>query len=130
MTARPSQPELVVVEDDRIVAVGERGLLDQFPDTVTEDLRGATLCPGFIDAHHHLSIAALHPQWADASRSTSPADLAEVLLAQAAREPRTPWCAPRDGATSVRDTFPTAVSWTSWKWAARCWSRTTASTKR
>ncbi len=86
-----SRPEVVVIEGDRIVAVGERALLTRYPEAVIEDLQGRFLCPGFIDAHHHLSIAALHPEWADVSAVTTAEELAEALVAQAAKEPDTPW---------------------------------------
>src|SRR5579864_5994349 len=79
MTNRPVRPEVVVVEGDRLVAVGERAVLERFPDAAVEDLGGAILCPGFIDAHHHLSIAALHPRWADVSAVTTADELARVL---------------------------------------------------
>ena len=59
---RPA-PEVVVVENGRIAAVGERALLGAFPGATREDLAGRALLPGFIDAHNHLSIAALHPLW-------------------------------------------------------------------
>jgi predicted amidohydrolase YtcJ len=81
----------VVVEGDRIVAVGERALLDAYPHAVVEDLHGRTVCPGFIDAHHHLSIAALHPCWADLSTVATADELRAALVTQAAREPGAPW---------------------------------------
>jgi hypothetical protein len=85
------QPEALVTEGDRIAAVGERAVLDRFPDAVVEDLAGRILCPGFIDAHHHLSIAALHPRWADVSGVTTSDELASVLTAHAVRESHSPW---------------------------------------
>ena len=91
MAAHLVRPEVVVTDGDRIVAVGERALLARFPDAVLEDLAGRILCPGFIDAHHHLSIAALHPRWADASAVTTADELAAVLAEHAAREPDAPW---------------------------------------
>ncbi len=84
-------PEAVVIERDRIIAVGKRSEIQRRPDARIEDLRGRTLCPGFIDAHHHLSIAALHPQWADASDVTDADQLATALRAQAARDAEAPW---------------------------------------
>lgn len=83
--------EVVVVEGDRVAAVGERDLLRRYPDAVVEDLAGRTLCPGFIDAHHHLSIAALQPRWADLSAVTNGEELATALREQAEREPDAPW---------------------------------------
>jgi len=91
MAPGSSPPQVVVIEGDRIVAVGERALLARFGDVAVEDLGGRILCPGFIDAHHHLSIAALHPRWADVSSVKNTDELALVLATHAAREPETPW---------------------------------------
>ncbi len=85
------EPEALVVEGGRIAAVGERALLDAHPGIVVQDLGGRTLIPGFIDAHNHLSIAALHPIWADLSRVTTFEDLRAALREQAAREREADW---------------------------------------
>ncbi|MFI5366247.1 MAG: amidohydrolase [Candidatus Binatia bacterium] len=84
-------PETVLIENDRIAAVGERGVLAAYPNASIEDLRGRTLLPGFIDAHNHLSIAALHPLWADLSQVRSMEELGAALREQAAREPEADW---------------------------------------
>ena len=86
-----ASPEVVVVDGGRIAAVGDRVLLEQFPDAAIEDLGGRILCPGFIDAHHHLSIAALHPRWADVASAGDAAELAAQLRSHAALEPHAPW---------------------------------------
>jgi predicted amidohydrolase YtcJ len=91
MDPRHSAPDVVIVIDDRIAAVGERALLAAHPEAAVEDLRGRTLVPGFIDAHNHLSIAALHPLWADLSQATTVEDLHRALAVQAAREPEAGW---------------------------------------
>ncbi len=83
--------EVVVIEKGRIAAVGERALLAAYPGARREDLIGRALLPGFIDAHNHLSIAALHPLWADLSRTCTREELARALAAQAAREPEARW---------------------------------------
>lgn len=88
--SRPS-PDVVVVEDGRIAAVGGRDLLEAFPAAARHDLGGRLLLPGFIDAHNHLSIAALHPLWADLSWVGSLEALRDALAGQAAREPEAEW---------------------------------------
>ena len=101
--------EVVVVEDDRIVAVGAVGLATQYPDARSVDLRGRTLLPGFIDAHNHLCIAALHPRWADLSNARDVDALRDALLGQAATEPDATWVRGvgwsdlEDGFTPTRD---------------------------
>jgi predicted amidohydrolase YtcJ len=89
-TAHPSA-EVVVIAGDRIVAAGERALLDAYPQAGRIDLAGRALLPGFIDAHNHLSIAALHPLWADLSRVKDHDELRVALADQAAREPAAAW---------------------------------------
>lgn len=83
--------EAVVTLGDRIAAVGRRELVEGFPGAEVHDLAGRTLCPGFIDAHHHLSIAALHPRWADLRSVTTLEELAAALVAQARLHPDDPW---------------------------------------
>jgi predicted amidohydrolase YtcJ len=92
-TMDPARPdaEVVVVDGDRIAAVGGRDLLRRHPGTRLVDLRGRTLVPGFIDAHNHLSQAALHPRFGDASGATGPEGIAAAVRAQAAAEPEAPW---------------------------------------
>jgi predicted amidohydrolase YtcJ len=85
------EPEVVVVDGARIAAVGERGILTQHPGVEVHDLTGRTLVPGFIDAHNHLSIAALHPQWRDVSAVVSIEELLEAVRVQAAVEPDAEW---------------------------------------
>src|SRR5215207_7593083 len=52
--AAPIQNGVVVVTDDRIVAVGRDGSVTIPSGARTIDLGNATLLPGFIDAHTHL----------------------------------------------------------------------------
>jgi predicted amidohydrolase YtcJ len=83
--------EVVVVENDRIVAVGESGLVSRYPEARSVHLDGRTLLPGFIDAHNHLCIAALHPRWADLSTGRDVEALQDALRLQAAAEPEAEW---------------------------------------
>ena len=85
------EPQVLVIKNGRIAAVGARALLDAYPGVAVEDLAGRALLPGFIDAHNHLSIAALHPLWADLSAVSSIAELQQLLARQAAREPEATW---------------------------------------
>lgn len=85
------EPEVLVTGGERIVAAGGPELLTAHPDATVHDLAGRTLLPGFIDAHNHLSIAALHPLWADLSDARSAEDVRAALRAQAAREPEAAW---------------------------------------
>src|SRR5687767_10281660 len=48
--------------DGRLIAVGAKAHVERVAgaDTQAWDARGATVLPGFIDAHQHPSIAALY----------------------------------------------------------------------
>lgn len=81
----------VAVVDGRIAAVGADDLVQAYPAARTVDLAGRTLTPGFIDAHNHLSISALHPLWADLSAVRDVDGLATALHAHAAANPDTEW---------------------------------------
>jgi len=91
MAPGAGRSEVVVVRGETIAAVGGRELLGRFPGAEVHDLAGATLCPGFIDAHHHLCISALQPRWADLRGVADLEGLARALTAQSRREPDAPW---------------------------------------
>ena len=84
-------PSVVIVADGRIEAVGDHGLIDGPGHVETVDLRGRLLLPGFIDAHHHLSIAALEPVWADLTGVDDLERAAALLADAAARTPGATW---------------------------------------
>jgi predicted amidohydrolase YtcJ len=93
ITMDPTCPEaeVVVIDGERIVEVGERGLIRSYPEATLVDLGQATVVPGFIDAHYHLCIDALHPRWADLGAVNDSQALLEALAAQAAVETETDW---------------------------------------
>ncbi len=88
--ARP-RADIVVVEGDRISAVGDFELLARYPTATIVDLADRTVTPGFIDAHSHLCIAALHPCWADLTGVTDTDGLAAALRRQAHDDPDSEW---------------------------------------
>jgi predicted amidohydrolase YtcJ len=85
------EPEALVVADGRIAAAGQGALRDAHPGAEVVDLAGRTLLPGLIDAHYHLSIAALHPLMADLRDARGIEEIGAALREAAAREPDTPW---------------------------------------
>jgi hypothetical protein len=93
LTMDPRHPhvDVVVVTDGRITAVGPHDVADAWPAATHIDLAGHTLTPGLIDAHHHLSVSALHPRWRDVADVQDPDELAAAVRAQAADEPDATW---------------------------------------
>jgi imidazolonepropionase-like amidohydrolase len=90
--AGPLRPGAVLIEDDRIRAV--RARIDQPADAERIDLPNATITPGLIDCHIHLSDAGL----ADSSvQDHDPSGLRVLRMAQHARKTL------MAGFTTVRD---------------------------
>jgi N-acyl-D-amino-acid deacylase len=58
-TGAPARPADVLVDGDRIAAVGAPGTLDAGPDAEVVDLAGLVLAPGFIDVHTHYDAQIL-----------------------------------------------------------------------
>ena len=87
LDADHSGAEVVVVVDGRIAAVGPRALLERYPDAQVVALGDRLLVPGFIDAHQHLSVSALHPRFGDATAVRTPHDLRLAVAAHAVAEP-------------------------------------------
>src|SRR5258708_39388968 len=55
----PAARAAVAVQGDRIVAVGETGdLAARFPGATRVDYAGATLMPGMVDSHVHVTFSA------------------------------------------------------------------------
>jgi predicted amidohydrolase YtcJ len=91
-TTRPTA-DAIAIEGDRIVMVGDADGASpaRDPEAKMVDLGGRILVPGFIDAHTHLSIAALHPRWADLSTVTDVEGLQVALARQAELERDVDW---------------------------------------
>ena len=82
---------VVLVDGDRIADVGGRELMVAHPDAEVIDLGGSVLIPGFIDAHNHLSVAALHPRWHDVAGVRDRDVVIDAIRSQDAAEPETAW---------------------------------------
>ena len=87
MDARTNGATAVAVRDGRIAATGGAELVAAYPGADRVDLAGMTLVPGFIDAHNHLSVAALHPCFGDATAVRTVDDLHAVVRDHAAANP-------------------------------------------
>lgn len=67
MDAQNTVAEAIVIENDKIVAVGSLQKVKPYmnSDTVVHDLAGKTLLPGFIDAHGHFPASGINYYIAD-----------------------------------------------------------------
>ena len=63
MNAEKNHAEVVVVQGEHIVDVGDKNILKSYPEAKIMDLHGKILLPAFIDPHNHLSLACFVPQW-------------------------------------------------------------------
>ncbi|MCY4342746.1 MAG: amidohydrolase family protein [Gammaproteobacteria bacterium] len=54
--ASPIEDGVVLIEADRILAVGERGAVDLPADAERIDLAGKTILPGYVDTHAHFRV--------------------------------------------------------------------------
>lgn len=87
------RPEAVAVRANRILKVGSnRDILRmERPQTVTIDANGASVVPGFNDAHLHLVRGGLTLNAADLSGAVTLADAAERVSTWAAENPGREW---------------------------------------
>lgn len=60
ISSAPILSGAIVVESERIVAVGERSkLAERFPDANARDLGDVVILPGLVNAHSHLELTAM-----------------------------------------------------------------------
>ncbi|MBK6657132.1 MAG: amidohydrolase [Proteobacteria bacterium] len=80
--AQDTVADALLMRNGRIAAVGSEAEVRRAagPDCEIRDMAGATVVPGFIDAHNHLSIAAFAPECVDCATPPK-SSLAEVLEA-------------------------------------------------
>ena len=88
LTQDPSRPRAraLLARDGLVVATGEPDELRRLaPDAEVVDLGGRFACPGFVDAHNHVSLTALAPREVDCRRPPvrSMADLLKRVRAAA-----------------------------------------------
>jgi len=87
--ARP-QAEAVLLEDGKIIAIGDtQSLMAQRGNAQLIDLDGATVVPGFIDAHSHFCASYVFPRFdpSPVGRTDSVQDLVEQAKAYLAENP-------------------------------------------
>src|SRR5437588_3903138 len=82
VSAPPIFDGAVVVENERIAAIGPRSVLtEQFPEAEPHDLDLAALMPGLVNAHSHLELTAMRG-FLEAEESNFPAWLRKLTMAR------------------------------------------------
>lgn len=111
VTAPDDMPEAVAVRANQVLKVGSnREILRlQRPQTVTIDAQGATVVPGFNDAHLHLVQGGLALQGVDLTGATSLDEALQRVAAWATANPQASWITGRgwDAEVLVDDERPT-----------------------
>lgn len=92
MTGRGEFAEAVAWEGDEVVALGsETDVLAAAGDEAEVERVDGLIMPGFVDAHHHFSIAALHREAVDCWGVSDYEELQAVLRGAAETTPAGTW---------------------------------------
>lgn len=85
VSSEPISDGAIVIEGDRIAALGKRADLDtRFPEAQVQDLGEAAIIPGLINAHSHLELTAMRG-FLEAEESDFLAWLKKLTLARLER---------------------------------------------
>lgn len=90
MDSRHPAADAVAIESGVFLEVGPNEIASKYPNSDVMDAGGRIVLPGLVDAHHHLSIEALHPIWVDLGDATDVGTVVEQLR-RAAESPGDGW---------------------------------------
>lgn len=115
VTAPPIEDGAVLVDDDRIVAVGPHPHVPTPPNAESFEFADASLTPGLINCHTHLELTHLagrngerdFPAWIRRVRELKDASAVDAFDAAAEQGLRECW---RQGVTTVADTGSTGAA--------------------
>ncbi len=88
-----ARPEALAIRDNRIVLVGARAEIEALAGSATQrlDARGASVTPGFNDAHVHLLSGGLSLGRVELLEAQTLADIERKIEAFSAANPRNAW---------------------------------------
>ena len=89
LDAAHTTASVMIVDGERIIAVGDTALLEDYTSRNTLDVQGQTVLPGFIDTHVH--IEGVPPWYVDLTQVDSIATLQQRLQAKAQELPADHW---------------------------------------
>lgn len=97
LTMTGESPEAVLVEDGKIIRLGDReALVKEFPDAKVRDLDGRTLMPGFVDPHGHFVAYAMSLLQLSLRDVRDMDTLLSELTERASETPEGSWVVARD----------------------------------
>ncbi|BDZ66993.1 hypothetical protein GCM10025860_04410 [Methanobacterium ferruginis] len=119
MTMDPGKEdaEAIVIQNDRIVDVGDKEILRSYNEFELIDLNGQTLIPAFIDAHNHLSFGCLLQKGANLRGVFKKEDVLQKIKDHVQDHSGSgwviayPWMDVQQGAVNLPRTILTALIW-------------------
>lgn len=90
MDSRVPTAQALAIDGGIVLEVGPAEIAAKYTNSDVVDAGGRAVLPGFVDAHHHLSVEALHPIWVDLSGAPD-AETIVSRLRRAAEPPGTGW---------------------------------------
>ena len=97
----------ILIDRERIVAVGEDDLLQQYPNAEKQDMEGRVILPGLTDAHLHLKHYSLSLQKVDCETDTKEECLRRVAECARTVKPDE-WILGHGWNQNIWGTWPTA----------------------
>lgn len=86
-----NNPEALIIQNNRIVDVGDKEILKSYGEFELIDLNGQTLMPAFIDAHNHLSFGCLLQKGANLRGILKKEDVLQKIKNYVLDHPGTGW---------------------------------------
>lgn len=90
MDSQATAAQAIAIDGGVLLEVGPADIAAKYTTSEVVDAGGRLVLPGFIDAHRHLSLEALHPIWVDLSGATDAETIVERLR-RATEAPGSGW---------------------------------------
>ena len=84
-------PEALIIQNNRIVDVGDKEIIKSYSEFELIDLNGKTLMPAFIDAHNHLSFGCLLQKGVNLRNMLKKEDVLQKIKNYVRDHPGTGW---------------------------------------
>ncbi|QTH62818.1 amidohydrolase [Psychrosphaera ytuae] len=100
----------IAFEDGKILAVGDKSIVSQYPDAKVTDGKGKTMLPGIIDGHGHMLGLGFNQLNVDVRDLKSAQETAKKVAQYAAKNPQVTWIKGRGWNQEIwpENKYPTA----------------------